>query len=88
MYGKSLTYTEFYDILKYINENHSLVKGRMIKYTDTSFDFRTNEIWRVEFRGFFRPSKIFTHTNASQESRAISLYDQIMTWLKEGEVNE
>jgi len=82
---KSLTMQEFRDILNYINEHHKLVMGRCVKYVDSSFDFRTGEVWRVEIRGFFRPSVVFTHTNATEESRAIPLKDQIMTWLKEGE---
>ena len=85
MRGISLTIDEFKGILKYIDEYHSLVKGRRIKYVDSSFDLRTNEVWRVVIRPFGPNEKIFTHTNATDESRRIPLKEQIMEWLREGE---
>lgn len=86
----SLTTAQFKEVLQEVNKNHSLIKGRAIKYLDSSFDFRTLSFWRIEFRGF-AGNKVFTVTNRGEMvdgeylADIGNLYDEIMQWLKEGE---
>lgn len=47
--GDCLTFKEYAELLKFINENHSFrtIKGKRIKYVSHTFDMRTMTIYRV-----------------------------------------
>lgn len=74
--GKPMTLTEYSELLKYINENHSFKKGmgKMVKYISHTFDFRTLMISRVDIDG-----KIFSITNENSHK---NLKKWIMDYLK------
>lgn len=70
-----MTIEEFNNLLKYINENHSLraLKGKMIKYISPTIDFRTGCIGQVVL-----DDKIFKKVN---ENRHKNLYKWITEYL-------
>lgn len=81
---KALSHAEMRKIMKYIQKKHCLVTGRCVKYLDMSYDYRTNEIWRVVIRPFGE-GKEFSVTNRFDNPKEDSLYEEIMNWLKERE---
>ena len=83
---KALNMAQFNKILNEIDAHHCLVKGRCVKYVDSSFDFRTNSIWRVVIRPFGEP-RVFTVTNrfGDDAPKHDSLFEEIMDWLIQGE---
>lgn len=76
--------SEFEAIMNRIDEKHWLIKGRNVKYVDTSFDFRTHTFWRVVIRPFGK-QKVFTTTNRFDNPKHDNLYDEIVEWLEEAE---
>ena len=81
---RGLTPLEFNKIRARISAGHWLVKGRCVKYIDTSFDFRTYEFWRVVIRPFGQ-RKEFNTTNRFDNPKRDTLFDEIMDWLREVE---
>jgi hypothetical protein len=80
-----ITPGQFKEILNEIGKNHCLIKGRAVKYVDSSFDFRTRTFWRIEIRPFGTP-KEFTVVNRPDDTGF--LFDEIMDWLDEGRTDE
>ena len=81
---RGLTSKEFKKIMNRIYKKHWLVKGRYVKYVDTSFDFRTLEFWRVVIRPFGQ-RKEFNTSNRFDNPKHDNLYDEIIEWLEEVE---
>lgn len=84
---KNMSFAQLGSLSGYIDQHHSAGKmmGAKIKYLETTIDFRTNSIFRVELRGF-RGDKHFYTSNEGQELGP--LYNRIMEWLKGFEGSE
>lgn len=76
-----VTLSQFKEIMNEIEKYHSLVKGRAVKYVESSFDFRFMTFWRIVIRPF-GAIKEFTTVNRPDDDGF--LFDEIMDWLDEG----
>lgn len=77
-----LSKKEFSKLLKIIETDHWLIKGRGVKYVELSYDLRTQEIWKVNLR-CFGPGKEFMTCNRDQNAPD-TLYIEIFNWLEDG----
>lgn len=61
--GKGMTFSEFVELVSYINENHSFkdLKGKHIKYITPTYDTRTNVIHCIKLN-----DTIFSITNENK----------------------
>ncbi len=85
----SVTPDQFKEIMSKVQKDHRLIIGHCVKYVNTSFDFRDNTFWRLEFKCFF-DTKVFTSSNRGHfvdeeyEEESGSLFNEIVAWLDEG----
>ncbi len=73
-----VTPDQFKEIMNKVKKDHRLIKGRCVKYVETSFDFRDCTFWRFRFR-IWSLEKIFTTANRGNDEGL--LFDEIMEWL-------
>lgn len=80
--GKNMTLKEFVELVKYINDNHSMrnMEGKCIKYITPTFDFRTNEIYGIKIWGGVHEKKEFYVVNENKDK---DLKQWIYKWLSE-----
>ena len=82
---KNITPSQMDEIYKEICQHHMMIRGRRIKYVETCFDARQGTIWYVKLRnGGSTVGEVFTTTNRFDTDGDINLFDEVMTWLKEG----
>lgn len=88
---ENVTMLQMTEILIKIKADHEwgvMNGGKSIKYVDTVFDSRSMTYFRVVFRGFGDIRKTFTTQNRlhdGAEDKCVSLYDEIMDWLDNGD---
>lgn len=79
--GKALSVKDYIELLQYISKNHAwninCMKGKVIKYVDATFDFRTNTYFAIKFRGM--EDKDFVKVN---ENRHRDMKKWIYDWLE------
>lgn len=80
MNERSLSWKEFTDILKRIDEKHSfrICRGRYIKYIDPVLDMRDRKVFHIKFRGL--SDKEFDFRDSEE-----TMFKRINEWLEEGE---
>ena len=89
-----LSINEYKTVMNEIKKNHWLVRGRCVKYVYSSFDFRGFNYFHFTIRPFLSEPVEFTCVNRSKKvgdewiQEEGSMFDEIMTWLKQGETKE
>jgi len=86
--GKALSLDEFRDVLREVVTKHrfgmtaEFGESRHIKYMTPTIDFRTLDVFHVEFR-FLGDRRVFDFRESER-----SMYDRIMAWLNGSEEEE
>lgn len=52
-YEDGMSFEEYIELVNYIHKNHSLqsLKGKLIKYISSTYDFRTGKIYKISLDG-------------------------------------
>lgn len=77
---KTMSLQDFVELTKYVQENHSSIDGKRIKYITPHYDTRAEDIFSVQFRGFLYPEKTFSLVN---ENKDRDLKEWIYSWLND-----
>lgn len=82
--SKSMSFQEFGNLLKYIADNNSPLKGvgtrPSVKYLDPVFDMRTNSVFAITIRGFGFNETVF-HTQNECSNLPQSLEERVRLFL-------
>jgi len=74
-----MTPSQHTKLLAYISKYHSpFGKGKMVKYLDSTYDFRNNKYFHIKLRCLCAPDFELSLTN---EDREKDLYDEVMRFL-------
>jgi hypothetical protein len=79
--GKKMTMQEYVDLVEYINKHHNFpYNGKMIKYANSSIDFRNGLIWKVSLND--------VDFSVVNKNRHKNLKEWIYDWLEKEECLE